>query len=582
VLPSVNKRAVWVVDFEFCQYPTGLPDVVCLAAHELHSGRTMALWRDQLGPEPPYDIGEDAVLVCYSGMEAELASHLSLGWLMPVNVVDLIVEYRMAINGRGGAKEIGMLDACARLGVVPRGSPAEKKRVRDRVIAGWPFSDAERAEILAYCAGDVEDECDLLRALDARGASTISPHALWRGRFIKAVARMWFRGVPIDRKYVSLATDHVARAQLKERMVEDIRVDFPIYDDRRVLKNDLLEQWLEAAGIPVPRTPTGKAATAQDKLGALSRDHPVLVPLVESLRTQGQLKDFSLPIGSDLRLRAWFAPFLTITSRAAPPTNGYIYNLPAWMRATIHPPPGYALAYLDFGAMEFGLAATVSGDRNMIAFYNSGEPYLGTAVAAGAVPAGATKASHPVERGLYKTGNLACLYGIGEKTLAARLRRSTHFARDFLDMNHRLFPEYWEYSDGVVREAIRSGIYCSRHGWVYGVNPPFNVRSLRNWPIQTLGADILRCACIMADACGIEMLATAHDAVLIQAPADRIAQDVAIMTDCMQRAAATLTGGFALRVDHEIRQVGERFVEERGKRTLAVVDRFLEGELHAA
>jgi DNA polymerase I len=478
-------KAVWVVDFEFCPHPTGLPDVVCLAARELHTGRTIALWRDQLGAKPPYDIGEDAVFVCYSGMEAELAAHLSLGWPLPINVVDLIVEYRMSINGRGGSKELGMLAACARLGVVPTGSPSEKSRIRDRIIAGWPFTIAERKEILCYCVGDVADECSLLRALDARGTPTISPHALWRGMFIKAVARMWYRGVPIDQKYVSLATDCVARAQLKQRMVEDIQVDFPIYDHRYVLKNDLLERWLESKSIPVPRTPTGKAATSQGKLGSLSRGHPVLIPLVESLSTQGQLKDFSLPIGSDLRLRAWFAPFLTITSRAAPPTNGYVYNLPAWMRAAIRPPPGYALAYLDFGAMEFGLAATLSGDRNMIAFYNSGEPYLATAVAAGALPPGVTKASHPVERDLYKTGDLACLYGIGEDTLATRLRRSTHFAREFLAMHHRLFAEYWDWSDGVVREAIHSGIYCSRHGWVYAVSPPFNVR----WSCRGVGGN---------------------------------------------------------------------------------------------
>jgi hypothetical protein len=86
----------------------------------------------------------------------------------------------------------------------------------------------------------------------------------------------------------------------------------------------------------------------------------------------------------------------------------------------------------------------------------------------------------------------------------------------------------------------------------------------------------------MADACEIEMLATAHDAVLIQAPADPITQEVAIMTDCMQRAGAVLTNGFLLRVSHEIKQVGERFIEDRGKRTLAVVDRFLSEELHAA
>jgi DNA polymerase-1 len=174
------------------------------------------------------------------------------------------------------------------------------------------------------------------------------------------------------------------------------------------------------------------------------------------------------------------------------------------------PPPGDALVYCDYSAMEFGIAAALSGDVNMTTFYNSGDPYLATAVAAGAVEPGATKRSHPVERDLFKTGNLSCLFGIGVKTLASRLRRPLQFAAEFLDTNHRLFATYWSWSDGVVRQAVHSGIYCSRHGWSYIVQPPIQPRSLRNWVIQTMGADCLRLACIMADACGIEMLATAH------------------------------------------------------------------------
>jgi hypothetical protein len=55
-----------------------------------------------------------------------------------------------------------------------------------------------------------------------------------------------------------------------------------------------------------------------------------------------------------------------------------------------------------------------------------------------------------------------------------------------------------------------------------------------------------------------------------------VEHDVAAMAECMQRAAALLLDGFVLRVSSEIKREGERFVEARGKRTLAVVDRFLE------
>jgi DNA polymerase-1 len=564
-------REIWVVDFEFCHDPDGRPDVICLAARELRSGQTVALWRDQLSDEPPYDISEDALFVCYSGMEAELACHLALGWPLPANVVDLIVEYRMAINGLAGRHKLGLLDALARWDIPLRTSPEEKKRAQQRAIWGWPFAPEDQEWLLRYCKTDVAEECDLLLKL---GGQPLSPGAVWRGKFIKALARMWWRGVPIDPHYAPLATDHLARLALRERIIADIRFDVPVYDGL-TLKQAELEAWLDDHGIPAPRTPTGRVSIALDNLARLALDYPALGPFAEAQHTLGQLREFSLPVGADNRLRAWFAPFLTKTSRAAPPTNGYIYSLPAWIRSTMLPEPGLALAYLDWQAMEFGLAGALSGDANMMAFYRSGDPYLATAVAAGAVPANATKDSHPVERGLYKTASLACLYGIAANSLAQRLKLPVVFAWEFLRIHRRLFAGYWNWSDGVVAEAIRKGGYTSRHGWRYAVQPPFNERSLRNWPIQTAGADILRCAVIFADSLGIEMLATAHDAVLIQAPEDRIEQIACEMEYCMRRAASLLTGGIELGVDVEIKRCGERFVDPRGKRTFALVEKFM-------
>ena len=250
----------------------------------------------------------------------------------------------------------------------------------------------------------------------------------------------------------------------------------------------------------------------------------------------------------------------------------------------IEPAAETALAYLDFEAMEFGLAAALSGDANMLAFHSTRDPYIATGIAFGGLPIDATKKTHPELRNVYKVGGLACLYGIGVGSLAGRIKRSSAFASDFLKHHHKTFAQYWRWSDGVVAEAIRSGMYTSRHGWSYRVRPPFNIRSLRNWPIQTTGADILRCAVIFADAIGIEMLATAHDAVLIQAPEDRIEQAAAEMADCMTRAALLLTDGFRLHVETDIKRAGERFIDRRGKATFALVEKFLaeRGGQHAA
>ena len=84
-----------------------------------------------------------------------------------------------------------------------------------------------------------------------------------------------------------------------------------------------------------------------------------------------------------------------------------------------------------------------------------------------------------------------------------------------------------------------------------------NERSIRNWPIQSTGADILRIACIMATRRGIKLLAPVHDAVLIEAPIERIEADVALMREIMRRASrivlnATADGQHELRTDVKI------------------------------
>ena len=66
-------------DFEFVPQPGERPDVVCLVAHELRSGHTIRLWRDELGPHPPYRTDRGVLFINFVA-NAECVCHLSLGW----------------------------------------------------------------------------------------------------------------------------------------------------------------------------------------------------------------------------------------------------------------------------------------------------------------------------------------------------------------------------------------------------------------------------------------------------------------------------------------------------------------------
>ena len=91
-------REVWAADFEFIAHPGERPDPVCLVARELKSGRDIRLWRDQLGPSPPYATGPDTLFVAYYA-SAELGCHRALGWPMPARILDLFTEFRARTNG---------------------------------------------------------------------------------------------------------------------------------------------------------------------------------------------------------------------------------------------------------------------------------------------------------------------------------------------------------------------------------------------------------------------------------------------------------------------------------------------------
>jgi hypothetical protein len=76
-----------------------------------------------------------------------------------------------------------------------------------------------------------------------------------------------------------------------------------------------------------------------------------------------------------------------------------------------------------------------------------------------------------------------------------------------------------------------------------------NPRSLRNFPMQANGVEMLRIACCLATERGIEVAAPIHDAVLICTPLDRLLEDAARMREVMAEASRTVLSNLELRTD---------------------------------
>jgi DNA polymerase I-like protein with 3'-5' exonuclease and polymerase domains len=224
-----------------------------------------------------------------------------------------------------------------------------------------------------------------------------------------------------------------------------------------------------------------------------------------------------------------------------------------------------AVAYVDFEQEEFGVAAALSEDTAMMEAYRKGDPYLEFAKQAGAVPADATKESHHAVRDQFKQCALGVQYGMGAGTLAARLGVTKAKAEEVLRVHQRTYPSYWRWSKEVGRRARVDGRLTATFGWMLNVGPDSNRRSVRNFPLQANGAEILRLACCFLTEKGVRVCAPIHDALLVEAPADDIEDVVEITRQCMRKASEYVLPGFPLRTDTKLVKAPERYMDKRGR-----------------
>jgi DNA polymerase I len=200
----------------------------------------------------------------------------------------------------------------------------------------------------------------------------------------------------------------------------------------------------------------------------------------------------------------------------------------------------------------------------MQAAYASGDPYLTFAKQAGAVPANATKDTHKVERELFKTCALGVQYGMEAPSLALRIAQPPIVARDLLRAHRETYRAFWRWSDAAVDHAMLRGSLATVFGWHIHAGEGVNPRSLRNFPMQANGAEMLRLACCLATERTIEVCAPVHDAVLICAPLERLDDDIARMRACMAEASGVVLAGFELRTDATLIRYPDRYQDPRG------------------
>lgn len=564
---------MWGFDCEFIAKPGERPDVLCAAGCELWSGRSFALWEDQLDQLPSF--GANALVLNFVA-NAECACLLSRGRPLPAHILDLSVEFRNITNGRLVPEGKGLLGALAYYGLDSIDAKL-KDDMRKRIMRGRPFMPEEKLGILKYNLGDASD---LLRLLPPMLPHIDLRQALYRGEFVGCLARMEHLGVPIDMNIFPSLADERTWGEMRDSVVPVVDAQYGVYaraaDGQWHFNHERFAAYLERDGLLAgwPLTETGKLALDGKTWDEQSKGRPQLENLRQLRYIRDKMRKIKLAVGTDGRNRTVLWPFKAKTSRTQPSASQWIFSPAVWTRSMIKPAEEQAVAYVDYSSKEFGIAARLSDGhcsmRNPMWELYAVDPYLGFAQRVGTAPRWATKATHGDLRERLKVGLLAIQYGASPETLAGRLGISLFEAHQMLGQHRELFAQYWKWSDDWLARALNTGHMWTCFGWQCRTGiTEFNERSIRNWPIQATGAEILRIAIILGTRHGIELLAPVHDAVLIQAPIERIETDVARMQQIMARASRIVLnpavgGTHELRTDAKIIRYPDRYSDPRG------------------
>ncbi|PBN41275.1 DNA polymerase [Sphingobium sp. D43FB] len=283
-------------------------------------------------------------------------------------------------------------------------------------------------------------------------------------------------------------------------------------------------------------------------------------------------------------------PYHTKTGRNQPRVRqGFIFALhPAFRVAGVRPAPGRALIALDWSKQEPAIAIGLSRDPNYRAAYQSDDLYLECARRAGAVPDGATKYSHPVERQTYKAAMLGIGYGMGERSLAARIYTDLNGGQDteivsedeaanrakrVLSWYNGEFAVLQAHLDGEYRHALDRGWCSSPDGWVAFVSSEYNRRpQLINFPVQAAGATMLRRAVTsLAFETDLDICQTLHDAIYLNCDERAVSETIAIAEEHMRRAAETITD-VDIEIDVKVITHEVRLEDPRANQLLAIIN----------
>jgi DNA polymerase I-like protein with 3'-5' exonuclease and polymerase domains len=233
----------------------------------------------------------------------------------------------------------------------------------------------------------------------------------------------------------------------------------------------------------------------------------------------------------------------------------------------VFPPDSFGF-YLDWSAQEIGIAAALSGDRNLIDDY-ARDIYHALARLCGLTDDSdhvRWKKEHPEQRNRMKPLQLGINYGMGVRSLARGLDRHPLIAAGIIQRHQQRYPRFWQWRQDMVHDALLRRRMASHFtGWPLYLTHGVNRRTLFNFPMQSGGSEMLRLAAVRLCDAGIVPIMLIHDGILFE-ETERAKLEHAI--EIMRQAGRDVCDGMAIGVGidqspEQLRANGNRYQDKR-------------------
>ena len=551
-----NRFRVVVIDteFQFDVSKTYVKTPLCLCMKDLSTGHEYKFWDHESKDMTQHHFDfESTLFVCHYAT-AEVSYFLARLMGRPPFIFDTWTEYAKLYKNRRNS--LSLIAAATAYGSRNLISEEEKNRFRDMCIDQDAWTKENQNQILEYCLNDVRMGEDVflgvvkdLETICGDDYEILLEQALARGQAMACFAKCQQNGIPVNN--TAIAEFNAFWPDVKHHVIQRLNKKVNLYDENSkfsnvkfndlVTKLELIREW--------PRTPKGKLKTNKSTLEIYSDAFPEIYDFkqVKGLLDSAKLAAYQISEDGRYRPDNGFKPFGTHTGRCSP-SSKWIFGTSKWGRNFMKPSFGNVLVYLDYKSEEPFVAAMLSGDKNLLASYLTGDIYLGTAKLAGLIPEDAKREDHEDIREAFKVIVLATNYGMGMSSISKSLKRFGFNASEAAGLMRKykeLYHDYFEWLEVRTNHAQMHGYISTSMGWDrhFAENSFINPRSLMNWSIQSESAEILRNALIRLTDAHIKVCATVHDAFLIECPIPESEDQIRVAIKCMVDAARYIVGG---------------------------------------